>query len=63
MYNMIESTLIQMWKDGQLVRSSNPDTTNGEYYYTRKDKAKEASSANPSVGPYITYEEFQSQLN
>ena len=62
-YNMIEDTLTNLWKEGKIVRSSNPDTKSGEYYYTTPDKAKAASKKNPAVGPYLTYEEFQSQIN
>jgi hypothetical protein len=63
LFNMIEDTLIGLWKDGKIVRSSNPDTKSGDYYYTTPDKAKVASRSNPAVGPYLTYEEFQSQIN
>jgi len=63
LYNAIEDTLITLWKEGKLVRSSNPDTKTGEYYYTTADKARAATESNPALGKYITYKEFQSQIN
>ena len=63
LYNAIEDTLIQLWKEGKVVRSSNPDTKSGEYYYTTAEKAKAASESNPALGGYITYKQFQSQIN
>jgi hypothetical protein len=62
-YNFIEDTMNQMWKEGTLVRSSNPDTKTGEYYYTLPHKAKAATKSNPELGSYLTYQEFQSSLN
>ena len=61
-YNIIEDTMNQMWKEGRLVRSSNPDTKTGEYYYTLPSKAKAATKSRPELGAYLTYEEFQSQI-
>ena len=61
--NIIEDTMIEMWKHGVLVRSSNPDTSTGDYYYTLPSKAKEANRNHPELGGYLTYEEFQSQIN
>ena len=63
LYNAIEDTLNRLWKEGKVVRSSNPDTKNGEYYYATVDKAKAATKSNPALGKYITYKEFQSQIN
>lgn len=63
LYNAIEDTLIQLWKEGKVVRSSNPDTKSGEYYYTTAEKAKAAVESNPALGEYITYKQFQSQIN
>jgi hypothetical protein len=63
MYNLIEETLISLWKQGKVVRSSNPDTKTGEYYYTQPSKAKAATKNRPELGDYLTYEEFQSQIN
>jgi hypothetical protein len=61
-YNFIEDTMNQMWKEGTLVRSSNPDTKTGEYYYTLPSKAEAATKSRPELGAYLTYEEFQSQI-
>lgn len=63
LYNAIEETMNEMWRQGAIVRSSNPDTKTGEYYYTLPSKAKAATKSRPELGEYITYEEFQSQLN
>jgi hypothetical protein len=63
LYNAIEDTLIRLWKQGKVVRSTNPDTKSGEYFYTTSEKAKAATKSNPALGKYITYKEFQSQIN
>jgi YD repeat-containing protein len=63
LYNAIEDTLIMLWKEGKVVRSTNPDTKTGEYYYITADKAKAATKSNPALGEYITYKKFQSQIN
>jgi hypothetical protein len=63
LYNVIEDTLITLWKEGKLVRSTNPDTKTGEYYYTTAEKGRAATKSNPALGKYITYKEFQSQIN
>lgn len=63
LYNAVEDALIRLWKEGKVVRSSNPDTKNGEYYYTTAEKAKAATESNPALGGYITYKQFQSQIN
>ncbi len=60
--NFIEDRMIEMWKHGVLVRSSNPDTATGDYYWTLPSKAKEGSRNRPELGGYLTYEEFKSQL-
>ena len=62
-YEAIESTLMEMWKKGLVLRSSNPDTRSGEYYFSLPMYVNRAKELNPDVGPYISYEEFKSQLN
>ena len=62
-YDAIESTLIEMWKSGLVLRSSNPDTRSGEYYFALPSYVDRAKELKPDIGPYISYEEFQSQLN
>ena len=62
-YNHIEDIVIEMWQEGLLVRSCNPDTKSGEYMYTTLDNAENAYKNNPSLGRYLTYKEFQTELN
>ncbi len=62
MYDAIENVSIGMWKEGSIVRSTNPDFRSGEYRYAHAKFHGVTPSEFPDVGPYITYEEFQSQI-
>lgn len=59
---MLEDTLISLWKGGQIVRSLNPKTTNGEYVWVGINHAEMADVVYQDLGGVVTYEEFQSQI-
>ena len=60
---VINDTITELWKEGRVVRSTNPDTTSGEYRYAAPKFRGVTPPELPEIGPYLTYEEFQSQLN
>ena len=59
---MIEDTLISLWKEGKVLRSLNPRTTNGEYVWVGVNHAEMADVVYQDLGGVVTYEEFQSQV-
>jgi len=63
MFNMIEDTLIGLWKDGKILRSANPQMSSGQYCWVSPNQRHEADKNDPTLGGFVTYEEFQSQLN
>jgi hypothetical protein len=62
-FNMIEDTLIGLWKDGKILRSVNPKTDSGQYCWVSPKQRHEADKNDPTLGGFVSYEEFQSQLN
>ena len=63
LYDTIDTAITELWKEGRVVRSTNPDTTSGEYRYAAPKFRGVTPSELPEMGPYLTYEEFKSQLN
>jgi len=51
-----------MWKGDQLLRSKHP-TPDGDYQYVLPEYAKKVAKKHPETGGFITYQEFQSNLN
>jgi hypothetical protein len=63
LFNMIEDTLIGLWKDGRILRSVNPKTDSGQYCWVSPKHRHEADKKDPALGGFVTYKEFQSQIN
>ena len=63
LYNHIEDTINQMWKAGLVVRSTNPNTTSGEYHFAAPKHQGSTPEGAPELGPFVTYEQFQTQIN
>lgn len=63
LYDTIDTAMNELWKEGRVVRSTNPDTRSGEYRYAAAKFRGVTPPELPEIGPYLTYEEFQSQLN
>jgi hypothetical protein len=51
-----------MWKGEQLLRSKHP-TPDGDYQYVLPEYAKKVAKKRPETGGFITYQQFQSNLN
>jgi hypothetical protein len=58
----IEHVMNSMWKNGTFLRSNNPNP-NGDYQYVLPELAKKIAKKHPETGGFITYQEFQSNLN
>tara|TARA_R100001591_G_scaffold113205_1_gene126233 strand:+ start:247 stop:462 length:216 start_codon:yes stop_codon:yes gene_type:complete len=63
LYDHVDAAIIELWKEGRVVRSTNPDMTSGEYRYAAPKFRGVTPPELPEIGPYLTYKEFQSQLN
>ena len=51
-----------MWMGGKFLRSKNP-TPDGDYQYVLPEYAKKVAKKRPETGGFITYQQFQSNLN
>tara|TARA_R100000406_G_scaffold83682_1_gene66347 strand:+ start:47 stop:262 length:216 start_codon:yes stop_codon:yes gene_type:complete len=63
LYDVIDTAITELWKEGRVVRSTNPDTRSGEYRYAAVKFRGVTPPELPEIGPYLTYEEFQAQIN
>jgi len=63
LFNAVEEALNELWKEGKILRSVNPETKSGEYVWMNPQYRKKAEKKQPHLGGFVTYKEFQSQIN
>ena len=62
-YNLIDESFNSLWRAGVILRSVKPRAKDNEYVWLHPRHLKDANEKEPSLGGFISYEEFQAQLN